>query len=91
MGFVVESGGNAARHQRLGMPRCSSTPWIGAMSWDETCSLCNNSTRWWKSRSGYLVCAICHPDVLFALETLARRGRPGLVEHVQGWWGSLPE
>jgi hypothetical protein len=55
----------------------------GGMGWDEVCGVCGGR-RWWKSRSNYQVCAICHPDVLDALEQLARR-RPGLVEQVKRW------
>jgi len=57
-----------------------------AMIWDETCSRCENTGRWWPSRSGYRVCMVCAPDPCTALETLARRGKPGLVARVQGWW-----
>jgi hypothetical protein len=56
-----------------------------AVSWDETCSRCGNSLLWWRSRSGYRVCMVCCPDPLAALETLARRGAPGLVMQVQRW------
>jgi hypothetical protein len=52
---------------------------------DETCSVCGNQRFWWRSRSGYLVCMRCHPDPFDALETLARRGKPGLVQQVQAW------
>jgi hypothetical protein len=51
--------------------------------WDTICSLCQGS-RFWPSKSGYFVCAICHPDVLQALEVLARR-KIGGVQLVQSW------
>jgi hypothetical protein len=53
---------------------------------DDTCSVCGNQLLWWRSRSGYRVCMTCNPDPVTALETLARRGKPGLVQQVQGWW-----
>jgi hypothetical protein len=56
------------------------------MTWEETCGRCGNTSRWWPSRSGYKVCRLCHPDPLMALEILARRGTPGLVQCVQRWW-----
>jgi hypothetical protein len=52
-------------------------------SWQDTCALCGES-RFWPSRSGYFVCAICTPDPIKALLILARR-RPGLVQEVQRW------
>jgi hypothetical protein len=52
-------------------------------NWEDTCSLCNRS-RFWPSKSGYFVCAICTPDPLDALETLGRRV-PGGVRVVQAW------
>lgn len=59
---------------------------MSQVNWAETCSVCNNSTRWWHSKfRDYLVCAICNPDVLKALEVLARYGKPGLVKQVQSW------
>jgi hypothetical protein len=63
------------RHAELGHP----------LMFDETCGLCGNQLFWWRSRSGYQVCMTCHPDPLAALEILARRGKPGLVQHVQAW------
>jgi hypothetical protein len=54
--------------------------------WDDTCSVCGNQLMWWRSRSGYRVCMPCNPDPLAALEILARRGKPGLVQQVQAWW-----
>jgi hypothetical protein len=53
------------------------------MNGEEICGICGGS-RWWKSRSSYQVCALCHPNVFDALEQLARR-RPGLVEQVKRW------
>jgi hypothetical protein len=55
------------------------------MSWEETCGVCGNTGRWWRSRSNYMICMICHPDPCQGLEVLARRGAPGLVKRVQGW------
>jgi hypothetical protein len=52
---------------------------------DDTCGVCGNQLFWWRSRSGYRVCMTCHPDPLAALEILARRGRPGMVQQVQAW------
>jgi hypothetical protein len=52
-------------------------------SWQDTCSLCNRS-RFWPSRSGYFVCAICTPDVMEALAVLARR-KIGAVQQVRQW------
>jgi hypothetical protein len=58
--------------------------------WQDTCSLCGRS-RFWPSKSGYFVCAICHPDALGALEILGRRV-PGGVKTVQSWrLRELPE
>ncbi len=37
---------------------------------------------------GYRVCMQCHPDPCTALEILARRGKPGMVQEVQAWWRS---
>jgi hypothetical protein len=56
----------------------------------DTCSVCGNSLFWWRSRTGYRVCMRCGRDPFEALEVLARRGRPGLVKQVQGWWSTLP-
>jgi hypothetical protein len=56
------------------------------MAWEETCSRCENTLLWWRSRTGYRVCMVCGPDPFTALEILARRGMPGLVQRVQGWW-----
>ena len=53
-------------------------------SWADTCSLCKRS-RFWPSRSGYFVCAVCCPDALQALIILARRGPPGAIKRAQGW------
>jgi hypothetical protein len=61
-----------------------------AMTWDETCSWCENTGRWWPSRSGYRVCQVCCPTPDIALEVLARRGAPGWVQRVQGWWHEPP-
>lgn len=52
---------------------------------DDTCGLCGNQLFWWRSRSGYRVCMKCNADPFDALETLARRGQPGLVQQVQLW------
>jgi uncharacterized Zn finger protein (UPF0148 family) len=52
---------------------------------DDTCSMCGNQLFWWRSKTGYRVCMVCDPDPLAALETLARRGTPGLVRRVQAW------
>jgi hypothetical protein len=56
------------------------------MSYAETCSVCLNQTRWWRSKTGYQVCAVCSVTPFEALEILARRGPPGLIKTVQGWW-----
>jgi hypothetical protein len=57
------------------------------VNWDETCGVCGNDNPalWWRSRSGYQVCAICAVTPFDALIILARRGRPGLVKIVQAW------
>jgi hypothetical protein len=64
--------------------RTEQRPRHVAMHGDETCH-CGNRLLWWRSRSGYRVCMTCCPDPLRALEILARRGRPGLVQQVQSW------
>jgi hypothetical protein len=51
----------------------------------ETCGVCDNQVFWWRSRSGYQICMACSPDPWAALEVLARRGKPGLIQHVQAW------
>jgi hypothetical protein len=58
------------------------------MGWEDVCGGCgnDNAALWWRSRFGYKVCLVCCPDPYTALETLARRGTPGLVQRVQGWW-----
>jgi hypothetical protein len=48
------------------------------------CGICGTTDRWGKSRSGYLICMICHPDPCQALEIFARRV-PGGVKQVQSW------
>ena len=55
------------------------------MSWEDTCGVCGNTLFWWRSKSGVRVCMVCNEDPLLALETLARYGRPGLVQEVQSW------
>ena len=57
-------------------------------TWADTCSLCQQS-RWWPSRSGYLVCYTCHPDPLAALVVLARRGSVGAIRRAEEWMGTL--
>jgi hypothetical protein len=56
----------------------------------DTCGVCGNQLFWWRSRSGYRVCMACHPDPLAALEILARRGQPGMVQRVQAWTHDMP-
>jgi hypothetical protein len=53
-------------------------------SWVDTCSRCQQS-RFWPSRSGYLVCFTCNPDPLQALTVLARRGSIGAIKRAEGW------
>jgi hypothetical protein len=55
------------------------------MRWGETCSRYGNALWWWRSRTGYRIGMACCPDPFSALETLARRGAPGLVQQVQRW------
>jgi hypothetical protein len=60
------------------------------MSWAETCSRCQG-TRFWPSRSGYLVCWWCaEGDPLTALLVLARR-QPGCVAQVESWLAGLAQ
>jgi hypothetical protein len=57
---------------------------MSVQHWDDMCSLCNRS-RFWPSRSGYFVCAICTPDPLAALAILARRSGVAAVARAQTW------
>jgi hypothetical protein len=55
-------------------------------TWEDTCSLCQQS-RWWLSRvHDYKVCWWCsNGDPLAALVILARRGSPGAIKRAQSW------
>jgi hypothetical protein len=53
-------------------------------TWADTCSLCDG-TRFWLSKSGYLVCYTCHLDPLSALIILARRGHVGMIRRAERW------
>jgi hypothetical protein len=53
-------------------------------TWTDTCSRCDG-TRFWPSKSGYLVCYTCHPNALDALIVLARRGSVGAIRRAEGW------
>jgi hypothetical protein len=53
-------------------------------TWPDTCGVCLG-TRWWPSRSGYFVCAICTPDPLAALAILARRSGSAAVRRAASW------
>ena len=54
------------------------------------CGVCGRQ-RWHRSRvrdsrgEVLLVCQLCHPDPVDALEVLARREGPAMVARVQGW------
>ena len=62
---------------------------MSLVSWADTCSLCDG-TRFWPSKSGYLVCYTCHPDPLAALVILARRGSVGAIRRAEGWVQDTP-
>jgi hypothetical protein len=51
----------------------------------EICGRCANTGRWWRSKTGYMVCMVCTPDVWDALEVLARRQGAGAVAQVKRW------